>query len=361
MGAALPLALEKIRSWSATEDLTKAATADMAGRGSENAAVSADAHRLRTVFLAGALGGLFPDIDIFIRSQADPLLAIEFHRHFTHSLFFVPLGGAFIASLLFGIYRFAGKTKRSWLELWRWASLGMLTHGLLDACTSYGTRLLWPFSDVRISWHNISIVDPIYTLPLLCFAILAVLRKRVQLARWGLCLSLVYLGLGLWQRERARSIYAEEIARRGHEAVRMEVKPGFSNLWLWRSIYEADDHFYVDAIWNPPFRAARIYPGGRTRKLDPEVDFAYLPADSVARRDIDRFAFFSDSFLYAVGDDPYTIGDLRMSLLPHSLEPLWVIRVDPDRPDEHLPYITVREVTEQKRSLFWSMLKGQNI
>ena len=36
----------------------------------------------------GAVGGLFPDSDIFIRSAVDPLLSVEYHRNFTHSLFF---------------------------------------------------------------------------------------------------------------------------------------------------------------------------------------------------------------------------------------------------------------------------------
>jgi len=41
----------------------------------------------------GALGGMAPDLDIFIASSHDPLLYLEFHRHFTHSLLFIPIGG----------------------------------------------------------------------------------------------------------------------------------------------------------------------------------------------------------------------------------------------------------------------------
>ncbi|GAL32009.1 integral membrane protein [Vibrio maritimus] len=42
--------------------------------------------------VAGALGllsGLAPDIDVLIRSSHDPLLFLEFHRQFTHSLLFI--------------------------------------------------------------------------------------------------------------------------------------------------------------------------------------------------------------------------------------------------------------------------------
>ena len=38
---------------------------------------------------------------------------------------------------------------------------------LLDAATSYGTRLFWPFSDERAGWDWIAIVDPAFTVPLL--------------------------------------------------------------------------------------------------------------------------------------------------------------------------------------------------
>ena len=37
----------------------------------------------------GLLAGLAADLDIFIRSSTDPLLFLQYHRHFTHSIFFI--------------------------------------------------------------------------------------------------------------------------------------------------------------------------------------------------------------------------------------------------------------------------------
>jgi hypothetical protein len=37
--------------------------------------------------LFGAISGMSPDLDSFIRSDTDPLLHLEFHRQFSHSLF----------------------------------------------------------------------------------------------------------------------------------------------------------------------------------------------------------------------------------------------------------------------------------
>jgi inner membrane protein len=42
--------------------------------------------------IIGFLAGLAPDIDIFFRSDTDPLLFLEYHRQFTHSLIFIPIG-----------------------------------------------------------------------------------------------------------------------------------------------------------------------------------------------------------------------------------------------------------------------------
>ena len=49
--------------------------------------------------IIGLLAGLSADLDIFIRSSTDPLLFLEYHRHFTHSIFFIPFG-AFLITLI---------------------------------------------------------------------------------------------------------------------------------------------------------------------------------------------------------------------------------------------------------------------
>ena len=116
----------------------------------------ARAEHQRRAALAGGLGGLLPDADVFIRSAADPLLSLEYHRHFTHSLAFVPVGAAIAGTLAWLLLR----CRLPWAALFLPALIGFATHGLLDASTSYGTRLLWPLSDERVAWNVISIIDP---------------------------------------------------------------------------------------------------------------------------------------------------------------------------------------------------------
>ena len=50
------------------------------------------------VGVVGALAGMAPDLDVLIRSSTDPLLQLEYHRQFTHSLIFIPFGAALCAA-----------------------------------------------------------------------------------------------------------------------------------------------------------------------------------------------------------------------------------------------------------------------
>ena len=53
---------------------------------------SANKTNIVKVGFIGFLSGLAPDLDILIRSESDPILFLEYHRQFTHSLFFIPFG-----------------------------------------------------------------------------------------------------------------------------------------------------------------------------------------------------------------------------------------------------------------------------
>ena len=120
--------------------------------------------------------GIAPYLDIFIRSSTDPLLSLQYHRQFTHSIIFIPFGGLICALFLFIVFKKISpfNFKMTWL----YCTLGYGTHGLIDACTSYGTLLFWPFSDMRIAWNNISIIDPLFTLPLILLIVIATIKKK---------------------------------------------------------------------------------------------------------------------------------------------------------------------------------------
>ena len=147
----------------------------------------------------GALAGMAPDLDVLIQSSTDPLLSLEYHRQFTHSLIFIPFGAALCALVFWPFVR----RHLNFQQVWFIALLGYATHGLLDACTTYGTLLLWPFSDVRIAWNNVSVIDPLFTLPLLVAVVVAGVKQSALAARIGMAWALIYLMLGFVQQGRA--------------------------------------------------------------------------------------------------------------------------------------------------------------
>src|SRR5262245_16609157 len=98
--------------------------------------------------LVGAIGGMAADLDILIRSSSDPTVSWLYHRHFTHSLIFIPIGGL-IAALPF-LFLKQYKDDKRWVILA--AIIGYATHAPLDMFTSFGTQLFWPFSNYRVAF-----------------------------------------------------------------------------------------------------------------------------------------------------------------------------------------------------------------
>jgi len=128
---------------------------------------------------------------------------------------------------------------------------------------------------------------------------------------------------------------------RGLDVVRLEAKPGFANLFLWKIVTETEDEFHVDAI--RLYLQPKYFEGDRVAKLDVERDLPWLDPDSQQARDLERFAWFSNDYL-AVDErrENYVI-DIRYSVVPNSIDPLWGIELDPNAdPKAHVDYVTDR-------------------
>lgn len=319
----------------------------------------ASPQRVRLAALVGCVGGMLADADVLIGSANDPLLNVEFHRHFSHSLLFIPLGGLVAATLLWPFLRLF-RHRLPFPSLYLFATLGYATSGLLDACTSYGTHLLWPFSNARAAWNIISIVDPVFTIGLLAIMGAAVVKARPSLARFAGFFALAYLSLGVLQNTRAYRLQATLLSERGHtNADMLTVKPSLGNLVLWRSVYRHQDRFHVDALRVGFLSAPRVYPGDSLPAFNPATLSPAPPADSPLAEDLRRFAHFSENYLALDSRDPALLVDLRYSSIPNSLAPLWAIRIDPDEPDRHAAFETFRQIDEQQRQSFIDMLRNR--
>ena len=311
---------------------------------------------LTTVAWYGALGGMAPDLDVLFQSSTDPLLFLEFHRQFTHSLVFIPVGALLVFLVL--------KTIASRIKMLQGLStsqgylaclMGYATHGLLDSCTSYGTQLFWPFSDVRVAWDTMSIVDPLFTVPLLVLVIAAARMKRLWLSWLACAWMLSFFVVGWWQHERAIKAAQQIASIREHAPLRLSVKPSFANLLVWKAIYEFDGKYYVDAV-----RVgidATWYPGARVHKLNLASDFPALRGHSRQAQDIERFRWFSHDYLSPMENSPRIV-DMRYSLVPNEVDPMWGIDIDAGNQGDHVSWWSSRELTDIKQRKFLGMLLG---
>ena len=305
----------------------------------------------RAAFM-GLVAGLAPDADVFIQSATDPLLSLQFHRQFTHSLAFLPVGALLVALVMHPI---AGRKALRFRTTYVFCLAGYATHGLLDACTSYGTQLLWPFTDLRVAWNTISIIDPLFTVPILLLVTIAIFRGSPLLARCALIWVAVYLALGVAQRERAAAIGRDMAVSRGHVVERLSAKPTFGNLLVWKIVYESEGKFFIDAV--RVGLGSRRYPGTAVDKLDPRRDLPWLQSDSQQARDVERFRWFSGDYLALSGEN--TITDIRYSLVPNEIEGLWHIVLDPQADaHQHVRYAAPRTPTESRWTSLRDMLLG---
>lgn len=304
--------------------------------------------------IVGCFAGLAPDLDIFIRSASDPLLKLEYHRQFTHSLIFIPIGAlivTFFSRLLFKKYL-------SWGETYFFSFIGFATHGLLDACTSYGTQLLWPFTDERISWNYISVVDLFLTIPVILAIIFAIIMKNKYITLFGIVYILVYLTFGAYQENRAQFVGKSIANLRGHESKDLTAKPSLGNLFLWKTIYEDDGFYYVDAV--RLFSKSEYCQGTKIKKLYLPNDFPELDITSQQYKDIKRFDWFSQGYLGKV-IDKNIITDVRYSAVPNEVDGLWGIRINLDKNNSsHVDWVVNRSNYIEKWTRFFDLLLGKN-
>lgn len=325
--------------------------------GAAMAQSGAKQHETRMATGIGFLAGIIADADILIQSSNDPLLNIEFHRHFTHSIFFVPFGALVAALLLWPFLR----KRIAFARLYLFAVLGYCLSGVLDAFTSYGTHLLWPLSDARVAFNTISVLDPVFTLILLIAVIGAFKCHGNTMARTGLLLASIYMSIGWVQLQRAETLAETLAAARGHVIESLLVKPTLANLVLWRSVYQANGRLYVDAIRVGVFARSRVYEGESIEKFVLARDMAEIPATSVLAADISRFTTFSAGLVAIQPEQPNVLIDVRYSNLPLTIAPLWAIDMDRDNPEQHARYTLYRDSSRETREKFLSLLLGRNV
>jgi inner membrane protein len=304
------------------------------------AAHAAFSRRLgRAAIAVGLVGGEVIDFDVFLAPLADPALPHALHRHFTHSLAFVPVGGL-IAAAPFAL---VPSLRRKWGAVYGAATLACLTHPFLDNCTSYGTHLLWPVDGARTAWDSMSIIDPIFTMILLTGVLASLVRGAARPAMIALAMALAYVGLGFVQHARAIGAQSALAAERGHEIApgRGRAMPTLGNLVVWRSVYEAEGRLWADAVRVPLGGAAQVRRGTSIARFTARDIPPHLARDERVRLVFTEFEAFATGFVGRVpapgGAAPSSgaiaLGDVRYSFETGGFAPIWGLVIDPSAPD----------------------------
>ncbi|MFY0672066.1 MAG: metal-dependent hydrolase [Bacteroidia bacterium] len=194
--------------------------------------------------LYGAIAGTIPDLDVLASNFTDTTMALHMHRGFTHSILFAMVFSPLLAWLVSKYEKYKDIKGWTWLFF-----LAFITHPLLDAHTTWGTQLFWPF-DLRLAFKTIFVIDPLYTFPFLIFLILAMLRHRTDVKRrkynnWGLIISSSYLLLTVVLKFTTLSYFKDSLKSEGITYAEIDTRPAPLNTILWSANIDTKDAYLL--------------------------------------------------------------------------------------------------------------------
>ena len=273
----------------------------------------------------GALGAMLPDVDIVLIPFAGPLGEWTYHRGLTHSLLVLP----FVA---WGLAAFAGRRTRAFEPFGTWLALflaTLLSHPLLDFCTTYGTQLFAPLSRHRFAVDAIAIVDPLYSGMLAIALLVAIFRGATSrparvAAVAALVLSTSYVLYGQILNARAEALARRQLEAEGVRAAEVKAYPTLLQLYLRRIVAREADVVRVGfiSLWRPrPITWERF-----TVPKDPLVDAARQTPEG---RLFEWFALGQTvaSVLDSATGKVVEIDDLRYGFPARPRTGLWAIRI----------------------------------
>ncbi len=321
--------------------------------------------------LWGAIGGTIPDLDILANGFLTDIEALAFHRGISHSLFFAvttPFLFAYLVHQFYerGWYQQKGfkwvnsifwlgllmmlnviptlisgnisytmvgitvalgsmifyrlwnnylhtpletvsTTYKDWTKLFFWS---IFTHPLLDAFTAYGTQLFAPFSDYRVAFNTISVVDPIYTIPFIGFLVAAMTlhrskKSRLYLTCLGVACSSAYLLYTVFNKQRVDKVFENTLAEQNISYQRFRTSPSIFNNILWQGVAEGEEVYYLGmySLFDTK-PTVTFYPLKKDHELIQQYE---------SNKDIQTLKWFSDGYysIMKLPDGKLQLSDVR--------------------------------------------------
>ncbi len=262
----------------------------------------------RALLLGGALGTL-PDLDSFI-PMGNAIDDMTYHRGFSHSVIVLTLVSPFIAALLTKtIGALNGAFKHTLFAVW----LCLVTHPMLDALTTYGTQILWPFGNSPpglspVAFPTVFIIDPIYTLTLLA-GVVMFWRRRERGLRFlaiSILAATAYLGIGALGH---LSVKARAESHPAFQGKAVHVQPSPFNILGWQ-VLGVDETEFVSALTGiaPSCDVVPVVRGLRNAKAQ--------NAEGLSNS-VERLEWFTDGFFnYRQEGESLIMSDMRIGFSP---------------------------------------------
>ncbi len=197
--------------------------------------------------LWGAIAGTIPDLDVIFKYTHGFVSSIDLHRGFSHSFVFSFLFAPVLGWIISRAHRKMEIGWRDWTKLAFW---GLVTHPLLDNFTTWGVEFFWPFSEYRIAFNTVFVIDPLYTVPFLILMIWMMFvkrgtKRRARLLQWGIGLSTFYLLLAVGFKFMTISRFEKAFAENNIEVNRFITRPTPVNTIVWMAIAESDSGYFI--------------------------------------------------------------------------------------------------------------------
>lgn len=202
----------------------------------------------RGAIIAGAIFATLPDSDIMLTLSGDPTAMFKYHRAATHSLVL----GAFAAPIL-GLLAYRISRKHGSLLAWSLlAFLAILSHDLLDLCTTWGTEILYPITNKRYALDALPIFDPLFTLPLFCafFATLLLRNRNTRKIISSLTLSwcLLYSCTGYYMSTQATRLTVSA-SPQNFSVTEQKAIPNTGTILLWHVVLkDKEGNFFTSSV-----------------------------------------------------------------------------------------------------------------
>jgi inner membrane protein len=277
----------------------------------------------------GAFGAMLPDVDVAMNATG-PMAEWLYHRGATHGLWVPPLVGILLGTVVGRAQERSDPERAGPIAHWRWLFvLTLLSHPLLDACTSYGTMLLAPISRRRFAIEAIAIVDPLFTalfvLALLVGLVWGVGSRRARVSGGvAFALATAYLAYGLRLSHEAESRARAQLAEDGVQATRVDAYHAPLQIYLHRVVARDAEEVRVGwlSLWHPRRIEWRTFRPAR----GPLVDEARRTREGQV---FEWFTFgqTAASLVASPGGSVVEIDDLRFGAPSVPERGLWAIRV----------------------------------